>query len=92
MLQVLVAAYLNPLYLVTAMKHHGSLLHQFIWWGVNDRYRGSALGMLWTIIVPLLQLAVYTWCFPFFWAAKRWYGGWIRILPWEDDFLRIYSV
>ncbi len=34
-------------------------MYRFVWWEVNDRYRGSALGMLWTIIVPLLRFWVY---------------------------------
>ena len=56
-------AYLNPLHLARGLNRYKQLLRQFIWWEVNDRYRGSALGMLWTIIVPLLRLSVYTFVF-----------------------------
>jgi lipopolysaccharide transport system permease protein len=55
--------YLNPLYLLRAMMRYKQLLRHFIWWEVNDRYRGSALGLLWTIIVPLIRLSVYTLVF-----------------------------
>ena len=56
-------AYLNPLHLIKGLNRYMQLLRQFIWWEVNDRYRGAALGMLWTILVPLLRLSVYTFVF-----------------------------
>lgn len=56
-------AYLNPLHLIKGLNRYKQLLRQFVWWEVNDRYRGSALGMLWTILVPLLRLSVYTFVF-----------------------------
>ncbi len=55
--------YLNPFHLVMRLNRYKQLLWQFIWWEINDRYRGSALGILWTIIVPLLRLSVYTFVF-----------------------------
>jgi lipopolysaccharide transport system permease protein len=45
------------------VHRYRELLGRFIWWEVKNRYRGAALGMLWTIIVPLLRLAVYTLVF-----------------------------
>jgi len=56
-------SYLNPFHLVRGLNRYKQLLRQFVWWEVNDRYRGSALGMLWTIIVPLMRLSVYTFVF-----------------------------
>lgn len=54
---------INPFHLFTRLIRHRELLGRFIWWEVKNRYRGAALGMLWTIIVPLLRLAVYTLVF-----------------------------
>ncbi len=62
---------MNPLSLLKSIKRHGSLLHQFVRWEVNDRYRGSALGMLWTVIVPLLRLSVYTLVFSILLGGKK---------------------
>jgi len=56
-------SYLNPLHLARGLNRYKQLLRQFVWWEVNERYRGSALGMLWTIIVPLMRLSVYTFVF-----------------------------
>lgn len=63
--------YLNPFHLVKGLNRYKALIRQFIWWEVNDRYRGSALGMLWTIIVPLLRLAVYTLVFSILLGGKK---------------------
>ena len=38
------------------------------------RYRGSVLGILWSLITPLFMLAVYTFAFGFVFQA-RWGGG-----------------
>ncbi len=55
--------YFNPVHLVRQLIRHRDLLWQFVWWEVNDRYSGSALGLLWAVIVPLLRLSVYTLVF-----------------------------
>ncbi len=41
---------------------------------VTGRYRGSALGLLWSFFNPLLMLAVYTFVFSVVFKA-RWAGG-----------------
>lgn len=63
--------YLNPLLMINGLKRYRLLFWRFVWWEVNDRYRGSALGMLWTIIVPLLRLSVYTLVFSILLGGKK---------------------
>ena len=52
--------------------------HRELWWRLTDRevrgrYRGSVLGWGWTLITPLLMLAVYTFVFSSVFKA-RWSG------------------
>lgn len=63
--------YLNPLHLFRQLYRHRELLRQFMWWEVNDRYRGSVLGIFWPIIVPLLRLSVYTFVFAVLLGGKK---------------------
>ena len=63
--------YLNPVNLFRQIVRHRELLSQFIWWEVNDRYRGSVLGILWTIFVPLLRLSVYTLVFSILLGGRK---------------------
>lgn len=53
---------------------HRHLLRQFLAREVQAKYRGSALGMLWTIITPLVMLLVYTFVFAFIFRS-RWGEG-----------------
>ncbi|WP_242475454.1 ABC transporter permease [Thiohalocapsa halophila] len=41
---------------------------------VAGRYRGSAMGLLWSLITPMLMLAIYTFVFSVVFRA-RWGGG-----------------
>jgi lipopolysaccharide transport system permease protein len=63
--------HLNPLNLFSQLFRYRELLSQFIWWEVNERYRGSALGILWTIIVPLMKLGIYTLVFAVLLGGKE---------------------
>jgi lipopolysaccharide transport system permease protein len=54
------------------------LQHRELWWRLTDReirgrYRGSMLGWSWTLITPLMMLAVYTFVFSSVFKA-RWSG------------------
>lgn len=48
---------------VSPLFRHNNLVVQLAWRDVVGRYRGSALGLIWTLIQPLLMLAVYTFVF-----------------------------
>ncbi|MCA3227953.1 MAG: ABC transporter permease [Burkholderiales bacterium] len=50
------------------------LLRELVWREVQDRYRGSVLGIVWALLLPLAMLAVYTFVFGFVFRA-RWGGG-----------------
>lgn len=40
-----------------------AMIHSLVKRDLKGRYKGSALGFLWTFLNPLLQLAVYTMVF-----------------------------
>lgn len=46
-----------------SLVRHRELVWQFVRRDLRERYRSSALGMLWTLITPLAMLAVYTLVF-----------------------------
>jgi len=56
-------------FLTTAVRHR-RLIGRLAWRGVTSRYRGSSLGLVWTIAQPLLMLAVYTFVFSVVFQAR----------------------
>ena len=58
-----VSHFLRPATLVRTLWVHRDLIRQLTWRNVLLRYRGSALGIVWSFILPLLMLAVYTFVF-----------------------------
>ena len=60
----------SPRSMITALHHHRELLAQMIRRDITSRYRGSALGILWTFATPLLMLAVYTFVFGVVFQAR----------------------
>lgn len=59
---------LNNLY------RHRNLIRQFAWRDLVGRYKGSYLGIVWSLISPLMMLAVYTFVFSVVLKAK-WGAG-----------------
>jgi len=51
------------------------LLWQFVKRGVEERYKGSLLGIIWSFAQPLMMLAVYTFVFSTVLKAKTMLGG-----------------
>lgn len=49
---------------------HRRLLKDLTWREISGRYRGSMLGIGWSILQPLLMLAVYTFVFSVVFGAK----------------------
>jgi lipopolysaccharide transport system permease protein len=64
---------LNPVRVVQGLWGSRSLMWQFARREVLARNRGSALGVGWTLLHPLIMLAVYTFIFAIVWEA-RWEG------------------
>ena len=53
---------------------HRQLLHQMVKRDVLGRYRGSALGVFWSLVHPILMLVVYTFVFSVVFTS-RWPGS-----------------
>jgi len=53
----------TPVEMIASIWRNRSLIHASAKREVLGRYRGSALGMLWSFFNPLLMLAVYTFVF-----------------------------
>lgn len=62
-----------PRFAVAPWRHQ-SLIRILTWREITGRYRGSLFGSLWSLITPLLMLAVYTLVFGVI-APARWPGA-----------------
>jgi lipopolysaccharide transport system permease protein len=60
----------SPFSMLRSLWQQRSLLTQITRRDIASRYRGSALGMLWTFVTPLLMLAVYTFVFGIVFKAR----------------------
>lgn len=63
----------SPWAAVQLIWRHRHLLFQLSWREIRQRYRASALGVLWSLLTPLFMLAVYTLVFSGIFNA-RWGG------------------
>lgn len=57
-------------YLVKSLSANYPLLKGLIIRDVKSRYNGSYMGVLWSIITPIVMLAIYTFVFSFVFKAK----------------------
>lgn len=64
---------LSPGSLVSGAWRHRSLIRQLVWREIVGRYRGSVAGISWSLLYPILLLAVYTFVFSTVFGA-RWTG------------------
>jgi lipopolysaccharide transport system permease protein len=64
----------NPVAVFRHFRQHRYLLARLAWREVQARYRGSWLGPLWSLLTPLMMLAVYTFVFSVVFQA-RWGEG-----------------
>jgi lipopolysaccharide transport system permease protein len=55
---------------VSSMRTNARLLKDLTWREISGRYRGSWLGISWSILQPLLMLTVYTFVFSVVFGAK----------------------
>jgi lipopolysaccharide transport system permease protein len=60
----------SPRALGVSLWKHRELLWQMTVRDIASRYRGSALGLLWSFVTPLLMLAVYTFVFGVVFQAR----------------------
>jgi lipopolysaccharide transport system permease protein len=61
---------LRPLAAHVPLAGHWPLIQQLVKREVLGRYRGAALGALWSLLTPLLMLAIYTFVFGAVFKAK----------------------
>jgi lipopolysaccharide transport system permease protein len=61
---------LSPLHLGGTLWRHRELAGQFARRFFQARHRGTHLGMLWAVILPLLMLGVYTFVFNYVFATR----------------------
>lgn len=55
--------YMNPMAMMRHFWQHRDLILQFTKREIEGRYRGSFLGMFWSLVHPLFMLAIYTFVF-----------------------------
>ena len=53
----------DPLYIPGSIVEHRFVIGQLAKRAILGRYRGTVLGLLWSLVAPLLLLAVYTFVF-----------------------------
>lgn len=63
-------AYLNPVALFSTLWRHRHLMRQITARELTQRYQGSYLGILWSFIIPLIMMAVYTFVFSVVFKAR----------------------
>jgi len=56
-------ALLNPVRIVGNLYNHRILLWQFIWRNIELQHKGSALGLTWSLLSPLLLFGAYAFVF-----------------------------
>lgn len=64
----------SPLAMIKSVFRHRELIYASSKREVIGRYRGSSLGVVWSLLIPLLMLATYTFVFSEVFRA-RWPGG-----------------
>ena len=56
--------------MIKVLYKNGYLLRQLVKQDIRQRYQGSVLGMLWSFIVPIMMLIIYTFIFSEVFQAK----------------------
>ena len=64
----------SPREIVASFWRNRSLIHSLIYREVMGRYKGSMLGIFWSLANPILMLAVYTFVFSVVFKA-HWHAG-----------------
>jgi lipopolysaccharide transport system permease protein len=62
--------YSNPIQIIKDLINHRFLIQQMVSRDLTARYKGSILGLIWTIINPLVMLLVYTFVFSIVFNAR----------------------
>ncbi len=62
--------FLHPVRFIQHFMGHRYLLKQFLVREIEAKYKGSALGLFWALITPLVMMLVYTFVFTAIFNAK----------------------
>lgn len=65
---------ISPLQIIRSVTDNRHLIYSLVKRDVLGRYRGTAMGLLWSFFNPVLMLAVYTFVFSVV-LKTRWTGG-----------------
>ena len=65
---------MNPKHIFTSLWQYRVLIKHMVLREVVSRYKGSLLGLMWSVINPILMLAVYTFFFSVVFQS-RWSGA-----------------
>jgi lipopolysaccharide transport system permease protein len=65
-----VTHFLSPVRLERNLWAHRDLIRQLTWRNVLSRYRGSALGLVWSFLIPVMMLLVYSFVFGVVFKAR----------------------
>lgn len=61
---------MSPTVLIRSLQQNWSLIKQLVWRDVMGRYKGSWLGLAWSVINPAILLLVYTFFFTVVFRAR----------------------
>lgn len=81
----------NPVSIIRSLIQRRVLIYQLVRRELSQRYRGSYLGMLWTLLVPLVMLAIYTFIFSVVFKA-RWQVSGPETPPGEFAFILFAAI
>lgn len=62
---------INPIQLLHSLKQHRTLIHSLIQRDVTGRYQGSMMGIMWSLVTPILMLCIYLFVFGVVFNPRR---------------------
>lgn len=68
--QVHATSWFNPVNVIASGWAHRMLIYRLARREIEARYRGSLLGLAWSVLVPLAMLGVYTFVFSVIWESR----------------------
>jgi len=61
---------LNPFLIFSTIHHNRGLLKQFVQRIFHERHKGSFLGVVWAVLLPILMMGLYTLVFGFIFGSS----------------------
>ena len=57
-------------HMFSALGKHKTLIKQLLVREISSRYRGSIMGIVWSLVTPILMLGIYTFVFKYIFKAR----------------------